>query len=134
MVKWVFRTADGVFVCGGRFEPQPPLLGGAPDPAFGLASFADDRDIDPSHHRFDVATGEVRDATSQELNAAADAQIIDSAQTSSRQKDILATVAFAIRQANPAAWNALTLAQKKAAAITGADTWRDLRVFIDKNL
>lgn len=56
------------------------------------------------------------------------------AQATSRQKDVLATIAWVIRSRNVSAWNALTGAQKKAAVLAEADIWRDLRVFIEQNL
>lgn len=69
----------------------------------------------------------------------ADPATVTSAQTNdamsqSRQKDILATIAWAIRLKDTPAWNALSLAQKKATALAAADDWRDIRVFIEKNL
>lgn len=56
------------------------------------------------------------------------------AQASSRQKDLLAILAWAVRARNVTTWNALTLAQKKAAVLAEADNWRDLRIFIEQNL
>lgn len=62
------------------------------------------------------------------------AQMLDQQATlTSRQKDILAMVAFAIRQSNVTAWNAMTLAEKKTAVLAGADTWKSMRVFVENN-
>lgn len=56
------------------------------------------------------------------------------ATASSRQKDTLAMIAWALRRSNVTAWNGLSLAGKKAAVLAEADNWRDLRVFIEQNL
>jgi len=59
-------------------------------------------------------------------------QLLDEAAgAESRRKDILATIAWAVRLRDVAAWNALTLQQKRAAVFAQADIWRDLRVFLD---
>lgn len=63
-----------------------------------------------------------------------DSDLTNTAQATSRQKDVLASIAWAIRFKDPAAWNALTGAQKKAAVLAEADNWRDIRIFIEKNL
>jgi hypothetical protein len=65
---------------------------------------------------------------------ATDTSITASAFVTSRQKDILATVAWALRLKDLAAWTALTTAQKKTAVLAAADDWRDIRVFIEKNI
>jgi hypothetical protein len=81
--------------------------------------------------------GALRAATAQEIADYDAAQVVaytEAAQVTSRQRDILATIAWGIRGRNVAAWNALTLAQKKSTVLAEADTWRDLRVWIDQNL
>lgn len=61
-------------------------------------------------------------------------QLLDkSAGMTSRQKDILATVALIVRQSNVSAWNAMTLAQKKTAVLAAADDWKSLRIFVENN-
>ena len=50
----------------------------------------------------------------------------------SRQKDILATIMWAIILRDQAAWNALTPAQKKARVLAEADNWRDVRVVVEE--
>lgn len=62
----------------------------------------------------------------------ADAQTTE-AQMTSRHKDILATVAWAIQFKDPAAWTAKTTPQKKTQVLAEADNWRDIRVFVEKN-
>jgi len=49
----------------------------------------------------------------------------------SRQKDIMAMVAFALQAKDPVAWAATTPAQKRAAVLAGAGTWRSLRALVD---
>lgn len=72
--------------------------------------------------------------TAQEIADTITARQTAAAQVTSRQKDILATIAWAVRRSNVTAWNALTLAQKKSTVLAEADNWRDLRVFIEQNL
>lgn len=72
--------------------------------------------------------------TAPEMAATLTAQQTDRATATSRQKDILATIAWAVRAKNVAAWNAQTLAQKKSTVLAEADNWRDIRVFIEQNL
>lgn len=72
--------------------------------------------------------------TALEIADAADAKLSASATATSRQKDILTTVAAYLRRSNIAAWNAMSTPQKKAAVLAEADNWRDLRVFIEQNL
>jgi hypothetical protein len=62
------------------------------------------------------------------------AQQSSDATATSRQKDILTTCALVVRRSNVAAWNAMTIPQKKAAALAEADNWRDLRVWIENNI
>lgn len=71
------------------------------------------------------------DPTSQ---AFIDTDITRLSQATSRQKDILASIAWAIRLKDPAAWAALTNVQRRNAVLAEADNWRDIRVFIEKNL
>lgn len=66
--------------------------------------------------------------------ATIDAANLANATASSRQKDTLTTITWALRRSNIVAWNALTPAQQKAAVLAEADNWRDLRVFIERNL
>lgn len=128
VAKYLYRKSDGVFLGGGFYDP--PLT----DPVnFGIAEFPDADQPNLKRHRFDPTTGK-RLATAQELADAAEADLTERSQRTSRQKDILATVAFIIRHKDPAAWDAMTGAQKRNAVQAGADQWRDIRIFIEKNL
>lgn len=53
---------------------------------------------------------------------------------SSRQKDILAMIALIKRAQGIAAWNAMTIQQKKDATTAEADVWTTIRDFIEANL
>lgn len=52
----------------------------------------------------------------------------------SRQKDVLATCAEIVRARGIAAWNAMTLLEKKNATLAEADVWVNIRDFIETNL
>jgi len=52
----------------------------------------------------------------------------------SREKDLLATIALIKRAQGIAAWNAMTVPQKVAAATAEADVWVTIRDFIETNL
>ena len=52
----------------------------------------------------------------------------------SRGKDILATVALIKRAQGIPAWNAMTVQQKKDAALAEADVWVTIRDFIETNM
>lgn len=66
--------------------------------------------------------------------AAVDAEIADSAKKAAAVKDRLADIALMIRYKDPVAWNALTLAQKKAAVQAQQGIWEGMRDFIEKNV
>jgi len=66
--------------------------------------------------------------------AVIDADTTALSSVTSRHKDVLATVAWAIQFKDPAAWAAKTPAQKRTQVLAEADNWRDIRVFIEKNL
>lgn len=72
--------------------------------------------------------------TAQEISDYATTVMTTAATASSRQKDTLADIAWAIRFSNVLVWDAKTTAQKKAQVLAEADIWRDLRVFIEKNV
>ena len=63
-----------------------------------------------------------------------DGELAAAFQPTSRQKDVLATIAWTLSLHDPAAWEGLTVAQKKAATLAQANDWRDLRIWIEKNL
>jgi DNA-binding FadR family transcriptional regulator len=52
----------------------------------------------------------------------------------SREKDILSTLAMIVRAKNLAAWNAMTVQQKKDATFAEADVWVTIRDFVENNL
>lgn len=141
IVKYLYRKSDGVFLSGGSCDIQPPLITGpvvdgkptqVPDfTTYGVAEFGDADQPDLRLHRYDAVLGK-RLATAPEQASHDDARVVDAAALTSRQRDILATVAFIIRRSDVVAWNATTPAQKKAAVLAAADVWRDLRVAIDK--
>jgi hypothetical protein len=49
----------------------------------------------------------------------------------SRDKDILTTMAMIVRAKNLAAWNAMTVQQKKDATFAEADVWVNIRDFVE---
>jgi hypothetical protein len=55
-------------------------------------------------------------------------------QRTSREKDILTTLAMIVRAKNLAAWNAMTVQQKKDATFAEADVWVTIRDFVEQNL
>jgi deferrochelatase/peroxidase EfeB len=54
--------------------------------------------------------------------------------STSRGKDILTTLAMIVRAKNLAAWNAMTVQQKKDATFAEADVWVTIRDFVEQNL
>lgn len=124
-IKYVYRELDGRFIGGGPYDVPPP-------PNHGMAAFGDADVPDLKLHRFDTATGGKRLATAQEIAAADDEDVREQAGHTSRQKDIAATIAFAIRSKDTAAWNAMSPIQKKNAVLAGCDAWRDLRALVEK--
>jgi hypothetical protein len=53
---------------------------------------------------------------------------------SSRRRDQLTNCAMTVRTRDVAAWNAMTLLQKKNATLAEADVWTNIRDFIEANL
>jgi hypothetical protein len=138
MMKWLYRKSDNVFLTGGDFFIlEPPRLAGPdsePDWAnYGVVEMTVEESPDLVKDRFDHILKK-RPATPEELTAAADVELQEKAALTSREKDILTTCALIVRYSNVVAWNAMTVAQKKAATLAAADIWRDLRVFAEKNL
>lgn len=105
--------------------------GHAPDARYVVKALS--RNPNPLLERWDPVLEFVA-KTPQETADYATAQQTAQATLTSRQKDVLTTCACAVRGRNVAAWNALTLAQKKAAVFAEADVWRDLRVWAETNL
>jgi hypothetical protein len=46
-------------------------------------------------------------------------------------KDVVATIAWSIRFKDPAAWNAMTLPEKKAAVQAEYPNWKTIRIFVE---
>lgn len=122
-VTALVEKATNEFIQDGRFE-DPSLYDRLPMP----------RTPDPLRERYsgNLAAPFVAKSAS-ETQAAITAAVVARAQTTSRQKDMLATIAWGLRARNVATWNSLTRAQKRAAVLAEADTWRDVRVFIETN-
>lgn len=52
----------------------------------------------------------------------------------SRNKDVLTFCALVVRSRGIAAWNAMTIQQKKDATLAEADVARDIRAFVEQKL
>jgi hypothetical protein len=74
------------------------------------------------------------DAFDPNAQSVIDAELTAAAVLTSREKDILAMCAVVVRAKGLAAWNAMTLQQKKDATFAEADVWRDMRVWAETNL
>ena len=83
--------------------------------------------LDPDYTSFYNPTGMAQG----EIDAYEAAELASQAQTTSRQKDTLATLAVIVRAKNTIAWNAMTTAQKVTATLAEADVWKTIREFID---
>ena len=83
--------------------------------------------LDPDYKSFYNPTGMAQG----EIDAYEATELTSHAQTTSRQKDTLATLAVIVRAKNTIAWNAMTTAQKVAATLAEADVWKTIREFID---
>jgi hypothetical protein len=128
--QWVCEKATGKWMMGFRdpaiFLTDPVNYGlvdlgaGAPWP-------------DPVFERWDAVLLR-RPATAAEILDAQNEAAAKTAVLTSRQKDILAMCAVVVRAKGLAAWNAMTLQQKKDATFAEADVWRDMRVWAETNL
>ena len=142
--KCLYRKSDNRFISGGFYDAQPPMVAGPNDPVtgqptqvpdmvnYGVAEFGDADQPDLKLHRYDAQTGGKRPATAQEIIDSKDADVLEQARHTSRQKDLATTIALMVRYKNVAAWDAMTNAQKKAAILAQADEWKALRVLIEK--
>lgn len=141
MNRWAIITATGEFKAGGTFEPTLPLTGtdgsGNPiyDPAYSVVDLPGETIPDRRRERYDATTPtKRRPATAQELATFDTADRSARFSATSRQKDVLATCALIVRAKNTAAWNAMTVAQKKSATLAEADVWMNIRDFAEDNL
>jgi len=144
-IRYVVHVPSGRFGEYGSHDVRPPMVAGpndpvtgqptqVPDPNYVVAEF-DDADLpNPKLHRYDPVTGGKRLATAQELADAKDANALERAQHTSREKDIATWMAYLIRRQNVAAWNAMSNADKKTAVLAQCDAWRDLRALVEKIL
>ncbi|HTE59620.1 MAG TPA: hypothetical protein VK631_04670 [Solirubrobacteraceae bacterium] len=76
---------------------------------------------------------ELAAVTPAQIAAAEAAQRTAQFALTSRQKDVLATMAMIVRARGIPAWNALTTPQKVAAALAEADVWVTIRDFVEGN-
>lgn len=76
---------------------------------------------------------EIDAITPAQLAATVAAQKTAGFTATSRQKDILATIALIVRAQGIAAWNGMTPAQKVTATLAQADLWTTIRDFIEAN-
>jgi hypothetical protein len=132
MMKAVYRKADNAFICAGFYDTRPT---GDDYVTYGVVDLPGSTVPDLRLERYDAASPTKRRAATADELAAYDAAATTSlASATSHQKDILATCALIVRARGIAAWNAMTTQQKVAATLAEADTWRDIRVFIDDKL
>lgn len=127
--RWAVERATGRLVYGGS---EPYDVAGGLSPTQDRVVFA--RAPNPTAERYDASIPGLRASTPAEIDADAQARLLTLATTTSRQKDILSTIALAIRLRNVAAWNALPPPQKIATVLAEADNWRDIRAFIEDRL
>lgn len=127
--RWVYEKATGKWLLGFR---DPAIVN--TDPVnFAIADLGDGTpQPDPVFERFDATTGR-RPATPVEIAESRAEQSHAVAVLTSRQKDILATLALIVRARGIPAWNALTTPQKVAATLAEADVWITIRDFLEVN-
>ena len=124
-MEWVIRSADNVFL---RDKAGEGLVAG--EAVVTIPSAPDART-----ERYDAASPtKRRPATTQEITDYDLASRTARFTATSRQKDVLATCALIVRARGIPAWNALTIDQKKTAALAEADVWATIRDFIETNL
>lgn len=140
--RWVIESATGEFLYGGFYDPTPPRIGvdaeGEPinDPAFSIVEVPGESLPDPRTERYDAAVPtRRRPATASELTTYDTKTRTVRFQRTSDDKDLLATIALIARaRVGVAAWNGLTLAQKRDTIRNEAAVWRTNREFIEQNL
>jgi hypothetical protein len=77
---------------------------------------------------------ELQSVTPEEIAAVMTATRTTRYRATSRQHDVLATCALIVRARNITAWNAMTVAQKRDAALAEADVWVTIREWIEDHL
>ena len=121
--KFIYRTSDNVFLGGGFFDAQPPMVAGPNDTDgnptqvpdyvnYGVAEFGDADMPDMTKDRHNATTGKRR-ATAQELAAVAGQLADEDAERETGNKRVMA-VALALWECIPAP--TMTKAQLKARA------------------
>jgi hypothetical protein len=126
MNRWLIVTATGTFVEGGGYEPI------VPNAQHSVVTLPPEASPDLRNHRWDGTAVVAKSAA--EL-AAYDATLLSTrSQATSRQKDILAMCACAVRGRNVAAWTAMTVPQKIAAVLAEADVFKNMRDFVETNV
>lgn len=126
--RWRIVDATGEFLEGGFYEP-------ATTTGQSLVILPDESMPDRRTERYDdTVPSKRRAATGAEITSWDTAQHATRFTTTSRQKDVLATCAEIVRARGIAAWNAMTLQQKKDATLAEADVWVNIRNFIEDNI
>lgn len=129
--KWVYRVSDGLLLLGDGADPS---LYTTDQVNYALVDVGATASIpDPRTQRAASATT-LRAATAPEIAAYDAARNTATFTATSRRKDILATCALIVRARGIAAWNGMTLQQKKDATLAEADVWVTIRDFIETNL
>lgn len=119
MARWVYRVSDGWI--SHRCQYSDAVKTGD----FATIDLPDDQAVDRDREVVDA--GVVRQMTELEVQARATLQRQRAQQTESRREDVLTTLAWAIRRGNPAAFDALSGAEKRALVLQQAEVWRTLR-------
>lgn len=128
---WVYRNSDFHWMV--RNAGDPALINTQPA-SYTPVTLAQDACPDPRLTRGQATAPFVRAATAPEIAAYDAAQKTSTFTATSRQKDVIATCAQIVRARGIAAWNAMTLQQKKDATLAEADVWVAIRQFIEDNL
>lgn len=129
---WIARNSDSAWMVKGFGDPA--LVNSQPASYTAVACPGEDCP-DPRLERYDATSPTKRRAATAQEQADYDAAVLDAkAQTTSREKDILATLAVIVRAKNTVAWNAMTTPQKVTATFAEADVWKAIRVWAETNL
>lgn len=108
----------------GPFEPR------VADPAFAVVVLPDGSPT--PDQRVHLWGGSALVQKSAPAIATYDAAALDAQSlSSSRKKDILASIALVVRSRDIAGWNTMTTNQKVTATLAEADVWKAIRTFID---
>ena len=122
-------TATGEFVYGG-WEPYDCVPGLSPTQSRVVCP----RAPLPRTERWDFGVQAIVAKTAQEITAYDAALKLAAFTATSEDKDVLTFCALSVRSRGIAAWNAMTLPQKKEATLAEAAVWVNIRDFIESNL